>query len=323
MRNLFLGNIMGATGPAGAAGSSGPAGPSGATGPAGGPSGPTGATGPLGPVGSTGPAALISGSSTSTFNLSDTNSISTGEYVNLSVPSNLSLSQGNHVRVYNNVTSEFFEGTISAYTSDIMTINVERIFGQGESSSWTVSLAGIVGATGPEGATGPSISLDAQTISGDMYLMANENLEVGHGQIHQSPETPYNVSIGGYIEVEDFIPTEKLDISGGLRVRDIYSAGYEKDNKVTPQSGHLVIDPASGVLHYMVPKAEFQLLQGDGFTTSFQLTSPCRDAEFLFIWDNWYSTPYNPGTYSVNGKTLSFDPNDPPQGSFTVRNIIF
>jgi len=323
MKNLFLGNIMGATGPAGAAGSSGPAGPSGATGPAGGPSGPTGATGPLGPAGPTGQAALISGLSTSTFNLGDASSITTGDYINLGVPSNLSLTQGNHVRVYNNANGEFFEGSISSYVSDVMTIYVNRILGQNQSSSWVVSLAGIVGATGPEGATGPSIALDSNTISGDMYLMANENLEVGHGQIHQSSYAPYNVAVGGYIEVEDFIPTEKLDVSGGLRVRNIYSAGYENNNTITPQSGHLVIDPASGVLHYMIPKAEFQLIQGDGLTTDFQLTSPCRDAEFLFVWDNWYSTPYNPGTYSVNGKTLSFDPNDPPQGSFTVRNIIF
>ena len=64
--NLFIGNILGATGPSGPTGPSGLIGPSGPSGSAGGATGPSGASGATGP---TGPVANCSGTSSDALNL--------------------------------------------------------------------------------------------------------------------------------------------------------------------------------------------------------------------------------------------------------------
>jgi hypothetical protein len=311
MRNFYLGNILGSTGPIGSSGPIGPSGLSGATGPAGGPTGPTG---PAGPIGATGPSGVagdsvfITGHSTTALDLGDSNVIGTGLSITISVPSGISFYEGSHVRVYEKTNEEYLEGNITYYQNETLTFAIDTVYGSSVGDNWTVSAAGLRGATGPQGPTGPVMGLSS-AIEPNKFLVSSNYNEIAHSVM-------YYEDTEKLIGINTTLPTERVDVSGSLRVREV-----NQGTNLT--SAHLVIDPASGVLHQMVPTVEFELFAGDGFTTQFQLSTTCRGEAFLIIWDNYYSMFFNPGTYSVNGTTLTFGSSDIPDGSFTVRNFIF
>lgn len=311
MRNLYLGNILGPTGPIGPGGSSGPIGPSGATGPAGGPSGPSGPIGPTGatgPVGPSGRGAYITGYSTTSLDLGDASTIDTGLSITIAATTGMSLYEGSYVKLYDKESQEYLEGSITYYQSTVLTFEIDAIYGSSENNTWDISLAGERGATGPAGATGPVMGLSS-IINSNSFLVSTDNNEISHSAVfyEESEER---------VGVHTSLPSETVDISGTLRVREV-----NQGTDLT--SGHLVIDPASGVVHYMVPKVEFHLFAGDGVETTFQLSTACRGAEFLIVWDNLYNQFMNPGTYDVDGTSLIFDQNDLPEASFTVRHFIF
>lgn len=61
---------------------------------------------------------------------------------------------GERIRVINTATN-WMEGTITAFTTTSLTVNVDVVGGSGTFTSWTFAAAGIQGATGSTGPTGP------------------------------------------------------------------------------------------------------------------------------------------------------------------------
>ena len=62
---------------------------------------------------------------------------------------------GNRVRVaYSTTPSDYMEGSITAFTSTSLTVNVDYVGGTGTWASWNITVAGAVGSTGATGATG-------------------------------------------------------------------------------------------------------------------------------------------------------------------------
>jgi len=163
----------GITGPTGNNGGSGPTGPTGApstvtgpTGPTGilGPTGATGPTGPTGPVGvdgptgTTGPTGSGLGYSGLTSTSTETISVAQKAFVTNLNASSTAFTAGQRVRVINS-DSNWMEGPITSFSGTNLVMTVENISGSGNFSSWTFTVAGIVGptgATGPTGSTGPT-----------------------------------------------------------------------------------------------------------------------------------------------------------------------
>ncbi len=308
-KNIFLGNVLGATGPVGASGPTGPGGWPGATGPSGSPggaTGPTGATGPSGIQGGTGPTALLTGYSNTSLSLSN---INTGDSVTFVVNSaDLQYHAGSHLKLCATGYSptEYVQGTATYYSDTTLTINVTDFYGSNESNYWKVAIAGERGYQGNMGATGPEGSLGPLS---NNFFVKSDNGVASAGVLYQEPNT-------NYIGVETLSPSHQIDISGDLRIRKIEETG------TFTESGHLVVDPASGIVNYMVPKMEYQLLAGNGTLRDFTLTSQCRGREWLLIWDPNLSIWMNPNEYEVNGTTLTFDVDSTPPGTFEVRHIV-
>lgn len=310
--NLYLGNLLGATGPSGVQGPSGPSGGSGATGPAG---GPTGATGPSGMTGASGPQGLagnagitpqMTGASSTFVNLAN---LTTGDNVTFTVPAGMEFSVGSYLKACaTGVDYQSIQGTVSYYNSDTLTLATDYIQGSSSFDGWKISTAGYVGPEGEMGATGPS----AGGVVQDGFYYLSDDQTAATGALFHSTED--------YVGVMTQSPTEQLDVSGQLRVRTINEVTDAQ--RMTPISGHLVVDPAAQVVHYLVPRIEFQLFDGDGFIDSFNLTSPCRGKEWLLMWDSYNYSLISPTHYSVNNNTVTFDQSHIPQDNVDVRHII-
>jgi hypothetical protein len=109
----------------------------------------TNITGASGPTGATGAAGRGYTGVTSTTS----NSIATGSKT-FSVSSSGAFLLGDRVRVINSATN-YMEGTVTAVTTDSsITVNVDSVSGSGTLTSWTFSIAGLVGQTGATGTTG-------------------------------------------------------------------------------------------------------------------------------------------------------------------------
>ena len=304
--NLYIGNVIGATGPAGPSGVAGPSGASGLlgpTGPSGGPVGATGPTGPSGLSGATGPATILTGIATGSVDLSQ---VFEGTSVTITVPSNMALSEGSYVKVCDStgLGEQYFNGSISQYIGTSMTISAEYTEGSETFEEWKVAIAGQQGPSGLIGATGP--------IGG--FGVVNENY---YYRALNSAPTSGSLYHGGsnYIGVNTIVPEAQLDIDGELRVRSTPSS-------TDLSSGHLVVDPASGFVHVAAPRSEYQTLDGDGVIASFTLNSPCRGKEWLFLWDKVNDRLIYPDTYSVNNTILTFNAGSIPPGDIEVRHII-
>ena len=296
--NLYIGNIIGATGPGGPSGSDGASGLMGATGPSGGPVGATGPTGPSGLSGATGPATIITGVATGSVDLSQ---VFKGTSVTITVPSDMALNAGSYVRVCDGtgLGEQYFNGSISQYIGTSMIINAEYAEGSNTFEEWKVSIAGQQGPTGPVGATGPVGGFGA--VSENYYYRSVNGTPISGVLYHSDND---------FIGVNTTTPDSQLDISGDLRVRDTPSS-------TDLTSGYLVINPASGFVHVAVPRSEYQTLDGDGIIDSFVLDSPCRGKEWLFLWDKVNNKLIYPDTYSVSNTILTFPSTSPSYGTFT------
>jgi hypothetical protein len=171
MATMYLGNILGATGPQGEIGVTGPTGPIGGTGPSGGPTGPSGPTGPDGDVGATGPLnAGYVGLSTDTINLS-TLSTNVGQTFIVNTQSGLAYQVGTLLRVFSNDSSipanlNYLEGIVSSYSGTSLQFSITKKVGSSQSSNWKINLAGEIGATGPTGPSGSTGPLGIQGSTG-------------------------------------------------------------------------------------------------------------------------------------------------------------
>jgi hypothetical protein len=110
-----------------------------------------GATGPTGPGGDTGPAgpagAGYSATSVTTI------ALTTGTKV-FGTQSGLAYVEGAPIRAISVADpSSYLEGTVASYTSgpggNFLTVDATRVVGSGSRNSWSFSLTGATGATGP------------------------------------------------------------------------------------------------------------------------------------------------------------------------------
>jgi len=271
-KHIYLGNILGGTGPTGPLGPVGISGPGGATGPEGGPAGATGPTGPEGHVGATGPNFVAI--STTTLHLSDS-STAPGESVTITVPEDLAYTAGVYVRVYDRTAGSagYLEGTVTAYSGTTLTLTVAIRSGGQSSVSWNVNAAGIMGATGPEGPAGPEPFVDAdhaKILYADQGTIAGANMwysELG------DEEDLNNTKLG----IGEQYPTHCLDVTGEARIRHM-----EASTSLT--TSHVVVDPDLGILHRREPaKIEGNSYYGDGLITDFCLTSAPQSKESLLV----------------------------------------
>jgi hypothetical protein len=108
-----------------------------------------GQTGPTGPTGlgyagltSTTSTAIGTGSKVFTTNLASTAT---------------AFAIGNRVRiVYPTTPANYMEGSITAFSSKSLTVNVDYVGGSGTFASWNITDAGAVGSKGTTGVTGPT-----------------------------------------------------------------------------------------------------------------------------------------------------------------------
>ena len=165
MANLFLGNILGATGPSGPQGI---AGVTGATGPSGSPGGATGPSGLMGPSGPTGPFPDCSDTISLTLNLA---TFTVGQNATLPVNPNKCWAAGQTLLILNSNKNAYILGRVNSYdvSTGTLSILVISILGDGQHSSWTISIGGEIGPTGPIGPQGPARE-DANTVTTSLTI---------------------------------------------------------------------------------------------------------------------------------------------------------
>ncbi len=166
-----------------------------------------------------------------------------------------------------------------------------------------------LGAIGPEGSI--------KNITDGYYAVSNLGA-IATGVIYQSDV--HNLAIGHSYPPA---PAATLDISGDLRVRSVLDDG--RSNSLTTSTGHLTIDPVSGVVNYMVPRIDYTTITGDGVSVDFSLggTAKCRGPEFLILWDTANNNMLAPTGYSIvsEGSTIRFS-SAPSAVEIDVRHII-
>ena len=106
--------------------------------------GATGATGSTGSTGAAGAGYLATSATSLTITIASKT---------LTTQAGLAYAVGMRVRVANS-GSNYMEGLITAYGTTSMTVNVDRVIGSGTFTSWSLGIAGDVGATGANGSTG-------------------------------------------------------------------------------------------------------------------------------------------------------------------------
>lgn len=307
-QNLYLGNVLGATGPTGPQGIVGPSGPSGSTGPAGGPTGPTGPEGGMGPTGPSGVSgSILTGFSETSVDLSTK---ITGDSITLEVPSGLGWNVGTYLKACG-TPNNFFYGSISYYVNTTLTMGMDYIYGTASESYWKLGIGGQVGPTGLMGPTGPEGHPGSAP---DGYYIIAENGAFETGSLYEDISTEQ-------IGIKTLSPSEALDVNGTVRIRGI---ALSSDNTaLTNNTAHVVMDSTQGVLHYRIPKMEYQVWQGDGVTNGFSLDSPCRGKEWLILWDEYNSKITYPTNYNIeNETTVRFTQGNEPYGKVEVRHIV-
>jgi len=105
--------------------------------------------------------STISGAAGLGFRLSSTTSLAIGTgsktfTTNLAATASAFV-VGSRVRAVSTATpTSFMEGTITAFATNSMTVNVDLTNGTGTLASWNITIAGVRGIAGPTGATGPA-----------------------------------------------------------------------------------------------------------------------------------------------------------------------
>lgn len=275
-KHIYLGNILGGTGPTGPVGPIGLVGPDGVTGPEGGPSGPTGPSGPGGPTGATGPSFITL--STTQLNL-DGAETAPGQTVSVEVSTDLAYSVGMYIRVYDRTvgSTDFLEGTVTAYSGTTLTFTVVVRNGGSTSLDWSVNVGGIMGPTGPEGPAGPEILLNE--ISHSSVLYASQGYIAGANLYYTDTEEEDKNACK--LGIGEAYPTHALDITGEARVRHMEDAA----SLTNTSWSHVVVDPEVGVLHHSGahPEVQQKTYYGDCAQTEFLLDSKPRGKEYLLV----------------------------------------
>ena len=310
-KNIYLGNILGGTGPTGPLGPIGNDGAQGATGPEGGPTGPSGPSGPMGPTGPTGPSFAAISNDTLDLSLSET---APGQIVSISIPAGLAYTEGSHIRVFDRTAGSdaHLEGTVTQYSNTTLTFTVDkRVEGVIASDSWNVNLAGVVGASGPEGETGP-VALPG--ISSDEQLLYNDNGSVKGANLYYQEELDETTGLPVVLlGINETYPTVALDVNGTAKIRTMTQAQSSDTYPV-------VVDGADNELKW---KPKLEVLH-ESFSESpgqqyFNLSTTPISKEYLIIAVDGLIR--HPDTYELNGNEIYFS-DTPPNGLIDVRNIV-
>lgn len=229
----------GATGFIGGTGATGFIGSTGATGFIGG----TGATGFIGGTGATG----LPGDkylTTSTTN----HSITTGSKT-FTVATGLAYSAGQTIIIANDATN-FMKAIVTNYTSNQLSVNVTVLNGTGTFSLWQINLEGAPGAQGPTGATGPAGLPGATGIGGASGAIVdggnsnNANITIGTNDnfnlnFETGNATRVTITSSGNVGVGIINPTDRLEVSGTIKVPNIFPSIRTSINRFTVNEGGL------------------------------------------------------------------------------------
>tara|TARA_B100000287_G_scaffold434264_1_gene498261 strand:+ start:63 stop:1079 length:1017 start_codon:yes stop_codon:yes gene_type:complete len=330
--NLYLGNILGPTGPVGPSGPLGPSGATGPVGPAGGATGPSGATGPVGPKGEVGASGFsFYGSINHYIDLNDSTT-DIGKTFTITALTGLAYNEGSRIRIYDLNTSPcFMEGVVTYYTplSTNLSLSIDYKVGGCAGSNWNINLGGSVGATGPTGPAGSSFSLstsaNTKVLYNDQGSVSNSNLyyketteDINYFGINESdPGLALDVSGDSKIK-GNFSVSGNIATTGNLEVHDITSTTY-----LSLETGYLVCDPVNNTpVKYIIPSIEYQLLDTTTNVATYTLSSSCKGPEWLIIWDATEQQIIQPSVYTVNGDQITFsNPSTLPMGGLDIRHI--
>jgi len=230
----------GATGFIGGTGATGFIGSTGATGFIGG----TGATGFIGGTGATGVQGLP-GDKYSTSSVTS-HSITTGAKT-FAVGTGLAYSIGQTVIIAND-TANFMKAIVTNYTGNQLSVNVTVLNGTGTFSLWQINLEGAPGAQGPTGATGPAGLPGATGIGGASGAIVdggnsnNANITIGTNDnfnlnFETGNATRVTITSSGNVGVGIINPTDRLEVSGTIKVPNIFPSIRTSINRFTVNEG--------------------------------------------------------------------------------------
>jgi hypothetical protein len=146
-----------------------------------GPTGPTGSTGPTGATGANGTIGVNGKGYDGITSTTSITTLATSQTLAFTVNKIEALVVGARVR-FANSASNWVEGTVSSIADFVVTIITDRWSTPGTYSSWTVSLTGVPGVTGPTGADAPTVTSISQKTANYTLVLADKSslVEVSH-----------------------------------------------------------------------------------------------------------------------------------------------
>ena len=236
--NLYIGNILGATGPTGPIGLSGY---TGATGPSGSPGGATGPSGLSGATGPSGPSSNCTGTSSDTLTIA---SYEVGGTLTITASTGRCWFAGQVLIIKDSTSTAHFVASAISYdtATGALSLTVVNKYGIGSFSSWNISLTGELGPTGPIGATGP-YRADADTVTASLTITGTYTLTGGGANVFDGDTGTYwearSTGEGGAYQG----PNLKVDYGSGKTINvskyyfDVSSAA---DAALMPNRWHLM-----------------------------------------------------------------------------------
>jgi len=291
--NLYIGNILGATGPMG------PAGPSGADGADGSPGGATGPTGPSGVSGATGPAPNCNGTSSDTISLA---SVIIGNTITINASTGRCWGTGQVLLIAAAVDAgDFIVLNVTSYDSATGIIIGTISFKDGITSysSWNVTLTGEVGATGPRGPAGVS-AIDTETVTTSLTI-------TGSNTLNGVADNVFDGSTSTFWEAQTKAGDDTSWTSTSLLIQSELSNTSTTDFKDYSSSNH-TITRTGDVLHSTSEsKIGDSSLYFDGVDDDLQIGSASSaDWNFGtgdFTMECWVKPDKGP-TFDANGSTI-------------------
>jgi hypothetical protein len=146
-----------------------------------GPTGPTGATGATGASGANGTTGANGAGYDGITSSSSITTLASQQVLSFTVNKIGALATGSRVR-FVNTDSKWVEGTILTIVGLVVTISTDLWSNPGTYSSWTLSLTGVPGVTGPTGADAPTVTSISQKTADYTLVLADKSslVEVSH-----------------------------------------------------------------------------------------------------------------------------------------------
>lgn len=211
-------------------------------------------TGDVGATGATGAGYLAT--STTSINLS---THTPGNIYTLTTQANLAYVPGDRIQIYNS-SSNYMEAVITVYSGTSLQYNLSNKTGTATLASWTISLKGAIGATGPGTDLAPQFSVDGgyptilnQINTADALRVKSSNAD--DGGVYISLRAGSNLkAVFGFQSGKTFFGNEsggncEAHVAGGglgsfnganYKVNDIQVVGSQQDTISDPSGGATV-----------------------------------------------------------------------------------